>query len=132
MNSRKIKLHASGTRELRNPMNPPQPSRWHFGAVAGAVALFASVVTLPAYALSLGRISVLSALGEPLRAEIDVAQITLEEAASLKTAVGTPEAFKAAGLEYTPVLAGLEVTLQRRADGIPFPIYRILYTLLYF
>ena len=94
-----------------------QLHRWRFGAVAGAVALIASVVTLPVYALSLGRISVLSALGEPLRAEIDVAQITPEEASSLKAAVGTPEAFKAAGLEYTPVLAGLEVTLQRRADG---------------
>ena len=94
-----------------------QLQRWRFGAVAGAVALIASVVTLPAYALSLGRISVLSALGEPLRAEIDVAQITPEEASSLKAAVGTPEAFRAAGLEYTPVLAGLEVTLQRRADG---------------
>ena len=90
---------------------------WRLGAVAGAVALIASVVTLPVYALSLGRISVLSALGEPLRAEIDVAQITPEEASSLKAAVGTPEAFKAAGLEYTPVLANLEVTLQRRADG---------------
>ena len=98
-------------------MNHPKPNRWRFGAVAGAVALIAGVATMPAFALSLGRISVLSALGEPLRAEIDVAQITAEEAASLKAAVGTPEAFKAAGLEYTPVLAGLEVTLQRRADG---------------
>ena len=115
MSSRKIKLHTDGTMEVHNPMN--QPHRWRFGAIAGAVALIASVVTLPAYALSLGRISVLSALGEPLRAEIDVAQITPEEASSLKAAVATPEAFKAAGLEYTPVLAGLEVTLQRRADG---------------
>ena len=98
-------------------MNQAQPYRWHLGAVAGAVALIAGVATMPAYALSLGRISVLSALGEPLRAEIDVAQITPDEASSLKAAVGTPEAFKAAGLEYTPVLAGLEVTLQRRADG---------------
>ena len=98
-------------------MTQLQPYRWHFGAVAGAIALIAGVATMPAYALSLGRISVLSALGEPLRAEIDVAQITPEEASSLKAAVGTPEAFKAAGLEYTPVLAGLEVSLQRRADG---------------
>ena len=98
-------------------MNQPQPDRWHFGAMAGAIALIAGVASMPAYALSLGRISVLSALGEPLRAEIDVAQISPEEASSLTAAVGTPEAFKAAGLEYTPVLAGLEVTLQRRADG---------------
>ncbi|OYY52556.1 MAG: hypothetical protein B7Y54_06560, partial [Polaromonas sp. 35-63-240] len=85
--------------------------------MASAVALLAGVASLPAHALSLGKISVLSALGEPLRAEIDVSQITPDEASSLKAAVATPEAFKAAGLEYTPVLAGLEVTLQRRADG---------------
>ncbi len=118
MNSRKIKLHTAGASEAHDFMN--QLPRWRFGAVAGAVALIAGVVTLPAYALSLGRISVLSSLGEPLRAEIDVAQITPEEAASLKAAVGTPEAFKAAGLEYSSVLAGLEVTLQRRADGRSF------------
>ena len=94
-----------------------QAPRWHLGAVAGAVALVAGFVSLPAQALSLGRISVLSALGEPLRAEIDVAQITPEEAASLRATVATPEAFKAAGLEYTPLLVGLDVTLQRRADG---------------
>lgn len=115
MSPRKIKLHTDGTLEVHTPMN--QPHRWRFGAIAGAVALIASVVTLSAHALSLGRISVLSALGEPLRAEIDVAQITPEEASSLKAGVATPEAFKAAGLEYTPVLAGLEVSLQRRADG---------------
>lgn len=94
-----------------------QPRRWRAGVVASAVALLAGVASLPAHALSLGKISVLSALGEPLRAEIDVSQITPDEASSLKAAVATPEAFKAAGLEYTPVLAGLEVTLQRRADG---------------
>ena len=94
-----------------------QPRRWRSGVMASAVALLAGVACLPAHALSLGKISVLSALGEPLRAEIDVAQITSDEASSLKAAVATPEAFKAAGLEYTPVLAGLQVTLQRRADG---------------
>jgi len=115
VNSRKTKLHTAGAGQTHDLMN--QLPRWRFGAIAGAVALIAGVATLPAYALSLGRISVLSALGEPLRAEIEVAQITPEEASSLKAAVGTPEAFKAAGLEYSPVLAGLEVTLQRRADG---------------
>lgn len=115
MSSSKIKLHTDGTMEARNRMK--QPRRWRAGVVASAVALLAGVASLPAHALSLGKISVLSALGEPLRAEIDVAQITPDEASSLKAAVATPEAFKAAGLEYTPVLAGLEVTLQRRADG---------------
>jgi len=70
-----------------------------------------------AFALSLGRLSVQSALGEPLRAEVDVPEITAEEAASLRAAVAAPDAFTAAGLEYSPALAGLQVSLQRRTDG---------------
>jgi pilus assembly protein FimV len=68
-------------------------------------------------ALSLGRINVLSALGEPLRAEIDVPNISTEEAASLKTNVASPAAFVAAGLEYNPTMSGLQVSLTRRSDG---------------
>ncbi|MDO8248672.1 MAG: FimV/HubP family polar landmark protein, partial [Rhodoferax sp.] len=70
-----------------------------------------------ATALSLGRISVQSALGEPLRAEIEVPEINAEEAASLKASIASPEAFRTAGLEYNPAMAGLQVSLQRRADG---------------
>jgi len=65
----------------------------------------------------LGRITVQSALGEPLRAEIDVPEINAEEAASLKAGIASAEAFAAAGLEYNPAMSGLQATLQRRADG---------------
>ncbi|MBK7004954.1 MAG: fimbrial protein FimV [Burkholderiales bacterium] len=71
-------------------------------------------------ALSLGRITVLSALGEPLRAEIDVPDINAEEAASLKAAIAGPDAFTAAGLEYNPAMSGVQTSLQRRADGRAF------------
>ncbi|MEO7392156.1 MAG: FimV/HubP family polar landmark protein [Ramlibacter sp.] len=68
----------------------------------------------------MGRITVLSALGEPLRAEIDVPEISAEELSSLRVVVATPEAFRAAGLEYNPALSGIQITLQRRADGRHF------------
>jgi pilus assembly protein FimV len=68
-------------------------------------------------ALSLGRITVQSALGEPLRAEVDLLDINAEEAASLKPAVASPESFRAAGLDYNPALSGLQASLQRRSDG---------------
>ncbi|MBK5205289.1 MAG: fimbrial protein FimV [Polaromonas sp.] len=92
-------------------------SRWHIGALASAIALLGSLASLQAHALALGRITVQSALGEPLRAEIDIADITADEASSLKAGVAPAETFKAAGLEYSTVAAGLEVQLQRRADG---------------
>jgi pilus assembly protein FimV len=94
--------------------------RWRFGALASAIALLGSLASLEAHALALGRITVQSALGEPLRAEIDIADIKPDEAASLKAGVAPPDTFKAAGLEYGSVAAGVEVSLQRRADGRSF------------
>lgn len=70
-----------------------------------------------AAALSLGRITVQSALGEPLRAEIDIPDINAEEAASLQASVALPDAFRAAGLEYNPAMATLKATLERRPNG---------------
>ncbi len=91
--------------------------RWHLGALASVVALLASLASLDAQALALGRVTVQSALGEPLRAEIDIPEITTDEAASLRAGVANAEAFKAAGLEYTSAVIGVQVTLQKRPDG---------------
>ncbi|MFZ3084782.1 FimV/HubP family polar landmark protein [Rhodoferax ferrireducens] len=52
-----------------------------------------------------------------MRAEIEVPEINAEEAASLKPSIALPESFRAAGLEYNPAMAAMQVTLQRRADG---------------
>ncbi|MGH8858987.1 MAG: type IV pilus assembly protein FimV, partial [Polaromonas sp.] len=75
--------------------------------MASAIALLGSLASLETHALALGRITVQSALGEPLRAEIDIADINADEAASLKAGVAAIDTFKAAGLEYTSVVAGL-------------------------
>ncbi len=91
--------------------------RWQKTAMAIAATALFSLWGSNATALSLGRISVQSALGEPLRAEIEVPEINAEEAASLKPSIALPEAFRAAGLEYNPAMAAMQVTLQRRADG---------------
>ncbi|WP_341893091.1 FimV/HubP family polar landmark protein [Variovorax sp. YR752] len=73
-----------------------------------------------AYALGLGRLSVQSALGEALRAEIDVTSLTPEEAGTLRVRVAPPEAYKAAGVDYNAVLPATNVELQRRGDGRPY------------
>ncbi|WP_309375921.1 FimV/HubP family polar landmark protein [Rhodoferax sp.] len=89
----------------------------HYQLTTLAIAALLSVWVPPAAALSLGRITVQSALGEPLKAEIDVLDINAEEASSLVTKVAAPEAFQAAGLDYNPALSSLRATLQRRPDG---------------
>lgn len=87
------------------------------GTLASAAALLCTLAGNPAHALGLGRITVQSALGEVLRAEIEVPQITVEEAASLRVGVASAGAFKAAGLEYTAAVVGMQVSLQKRPDG---------------
>lgn len=71
-------------------------------------------------ALSLGRITVQSSIGEPLRAEIEIPDINAEEASTLKAAVASPDAFRAAGLEYNAAMSSLQVSMQRRPDGRAF------------
>lgn len=83
----------------------------------GAVALLLGLAWGQAHALSLGRLSVQSALGEPLRAEIAVPDITPDEAASLKATLASPEAFKAAGIEYNNNLANIRVVFEQRGNG---------------
>jgi pilus assembly protein FimV len=92
-------------------------ARWRMGALASAMALLGSLASLDAHALALGRITVQSALGEPLRAEIEIAEINPDEASSLTVGAAAADRFKAAGLEYSAVVASLQVNLQRRADG---------------
>jgi len=94
--------------------------RWHKTAMAAAAAALFGLSASGVMALSLGPIVVLSALGEPLRAEIDVPDINAEESSSLKAVVASPDAFRAAGLEYNSAISGLKASLQRRTDGRAF------------
>ncbi|MDP2066100.1 MAG: FimV/HubP family polar landmark protein [Burkholderiaceae bacterium] len=81
------------------------------------MALTFGMASLDAHALALGRINVLSALGEPLRAEIDIPDINPEEASSLRATVARPETFRASGLEYNVIVSSVEVRLLKRPDG---------------
>lgn len=94
--------------------------RWRTRAIALAAALVLGSAAWDVHALALGRIQVLSALGEPLRAEVDVPQVSAEEVETLKSSVGSPELFRALGVDYNQALAGTNVALQRRANGTYF------------
>ena len=111
------KLPADPAVATRNSMEKPA---WRASALALATAALFGVASFDANALGLGRVTVKSALGEPLRAEIDVVEITPDEQSSLRTNVASPEAFRAAGMDYSPVLSNLEVTLKNRPDGRPY------------
>ncbi|MCE4536456.1 hypothetical protein LXT12_04230 [Pelomonas sp. P7] len=69
-----------------------------------------------AHALGLGKLNVQSALGETMRAEIDVTSLSAEEAATLKVRVAPAEAYRATGVDFNPVLSSTQVQVVKR-DG---------------
>lgn len=81
-----------------------QPKTYRIKAVAMAVAF--ACLPLTATAAGLGRISVNSALGQPLRAELEVTASS-DELNSLTAKLASADAFRAAGIEYVPVLSSL-------------------------
>ena len=86
-------------------------------AAAAAVLLGAS---LSADAAGLGRLTVLSALGQPFRGEVDLVSLKRDEAASLSVKIAGVEAFRQADLPYTAYIGTLRVSIERRSSGEPY------------
>jgi pilus assembly protein FimV len=78
-------------------------------AVASAV-----LVTSAAQAAGLGKLTVLSALGQPLRAEIELTSVSQEEASGLAAKLASPEAFRVANIEFNPALLSLRFAVEQR------------------
>ena len=85
-----------------------------------AAALLA-VVPLLAHAVGLGSLRVLSALGQPLDAEIQIIAEHPGVLDSVTARIASQDAFRTAGIEYNPVLLGMKVQLERR-NGKPVVI----------
>ena len=86
-------------------------------ALALATLLGAS---LAIHAAGLGKLSVNSALGQILNAEIDLVAVQPGEADSLNARVAPPEAFREARIEYVPALRLLRFTADKRPNGQPY------------
>ena len=83
------------------------------------LALALALPTMAAGAAGLGRLAVQSALGEPLRAEIELSA-SREEYASLSARMASREAYSNAGINYSPALAGIRFALDKHANNQPF------------
>ncbi|HSW51935.1 MAG TPA: FimV/HubP family polar landmark protein, partial [Sulfuricaulis sp.] len=88
-------------------------SRW---MLVGIMALFPAV----GHALALGKLKVLSALNEPLNAEIEFTSITDKELKGLSVALASRADFEAAGVERLPFLSQVKFVIDQRPDGRHF------------
>lgn len=105
-----------------SPSNEPESDgRVQLVKSALSIALAAAFAAAPqvADAAGLGRLTVQSALGQPLQAEVEITALTREEAATLSARLAPPEAFADAGLEYNPALTGLRFEIQQRQGERP-------------
>jgi pilus assembly protein FimV len=89
----------------------------HKSALAVALASGLALTSAGVDAAGLGRITVYSALGQPLRAEIQI-NATKDELASMSARLATEEAFRQASVErYSPSLVALRFTVEQVKDG---------------
>lgn len=109
-------LPASSSSPTAQPFRIAGPGI-RLSALALAVMLSTSLTVQNAHALSLGRLNVQSALGEPLSAEIDITDITEAESAALRVGLAPADVYRAAGVEFNSVLASTDIRIDRKADG---------------
>ena len=80
------------------------------------IAASISALSFGANAAGLGRITVLSGLGQPLRAEVDISA-TPEELQNMTARLASAEAFRQAGIDFAPSVNGLRMSIERRGGG---------------
>ena len=85
-------------------------------ALGGALLAFSA---LAVNAAGLGKLSVSSALGQPLSAEIELVSLQPGEFEAITARVASPESYGEARIEYTPLLRQLRFSTERRANGTP-------------
>ncbi len=85
-------------------------------ALGGAFLAFSA---LAANAAGLGKLSVNSALGQPLVAEIELVSLQPGEFDAIIGRVASPESYGDARIEYSPLLRQLRFSTERRANGTP-------------
>ncbi|MDP2752123.1 MAG: FimV/HubP family polar landmark protein [Rhodocyclaceae bacterium] len=78
-----------------------------------------TMIAVGAQAAGLGRLTVLSSLGKPLQAELEISA-TAEELLSLSAQIASPEVFAQKGLERSAGVASIQFSLEKRKDGTPF------------
>ncbi len=84
-----------------------------FAILAAALALIAP---LSAHAAGLGRLNVLSPLGQPLNAEVEILALRPGEEETMVARIAPLDAFTAAGIEPTAILNTMRFAVERRGN----------------
>ena len=78
-----------------------------------------ALMPISIFAAGLGKLTVLSGLGEPLRADIELISVTPEELSSLTAAIANDEAYAAQGIERPAMHNNIQIELAKNNNGSP-------------
>lgn len=106
-----ITIYSNSERCCQGGIVPTKP---RFKACVLAVAL--TMLPWCAEAAGLGRLNVLSGLGQPFKGEIELVAVQPNEAETLKVALASAEAYTAAQMTY-PASLGIRFALNKRESG---------------
>lgn len=87
--------------------------------ISGLLVSMLLLASSQAQSAGLGRLSVLSSLGQPLNAEIELLSVQQEEIGLVEASLAGADAFRQAGIERSSTLADLRLSVDRRANGQP-------------
>ncbi|NTV70960.1 MAG: pilus assembly protein [Azonexaceae bacterium] len=97
-------------------MNGTVQTRFKKRAAALAVASCLSISPWIAEAAGLGKLTVLSGIGQPLRAELDIGA-TKDELGGMTARLAPQDVFKQAGVDFASVLLDLRFSVEKRPNG---------------
>lgn len=89
-----------------------------FNALFVAGLLLASPLSVDA--AGLGKLKVISALGQPLRAEIELISVPKDEVDLVTARIASPDAYKQARIERQEGLTNVRFAVAKRANGEPY------------
>ena len=101
---------------MTNRLPAAAPATWRWLAAA-ALLMLGGLSSFNAQALSLGRMQVQSYLGESLRAELELRDVSEADAKSFKAEVSPATTFRALGMEYQSAYTELAFNLQLLPEG---------------
>jgi pilus assembly protein FimV len=81
-----------------------------------SAAVLSALILSSAHAAGLGRMTVLSALGQPLRAEIELTAVSKDEVGALAAKLASPDAFSKANIELNTALLSLRFNVEQRGE----------------
>jgi pilus assembly protein FimV len=99
---------------MQNKMHRENNRLASFKLKSISAAVLSVMVVAHASAAGLGKLTILSGLGQPLRAEIELTAVSQDEARTLQPKLASLDAFRQANIDFVPTLYSLRFAIEQR------------------